>query len=182
LVKNLPDSPWRADARFAEGDALTELNKFEDALVVFDNVLRQFPEHPLAVEAAGRKGDCQFTLGRGDDARASFQKALDGARDTATRNQAWFKIGQCHEKAGKLDEAVLAYSKTLFEAPLAANEPPERFWAGKAARAAAGVKEQQQQWREAIVFYQKLGEITPDLRTLADDRIRKIRVERVILY
>jgi tetratricopeptide (TPR) repeat protein len=163
---------------------LTELGQFEDALVVFDNVTQQFGDCLLACDAAGRKGDCQFTLNKFDEAITSYRRALDCARDAAMRNQALYKLGQCYEKKGALDDAVQSYSRALFEAIAAPepNEPPERFWAGKAARAAALVKEQQQQWREAITLYQKLGEVCPDLKQLAEDRIRKIRVEHVILF
>jgi len=62
------------------------------------------------------------------------------------------------------------------------NEPPERFWSCKAGRAAAGIKEQQQQWRDAITLYEKLGKGCPELQSLADDRIRRIRVEHGILF
>jgi hypothetical protein len=44
------------------------------------------------------------------------------------------------------------------------------------------LKEQQQQWRDAITLYQKLGEVCPDLKPLAEDRIRRIRIEHVILF
>jgi tetratricopeptide (TPR) repeat protein len=100
------------------------------------------------------------------------------------RNQLLFKIGQSYEKAGKLDDALQFYIKPVYEQNVApdTNEPPERFWSCKAGRAAADIKEQQQQWRDAITLYQKLIESCPELKPLVEDRIRKIRVEHMILY
>lgn len=184
LLKKFPESSWRCDARFGEGDALTELGKFDDALLVFDSLVKEFPDCYLVCEAQGRRGDCQFTLGRFEDATASYRKSLDCAQGTAMRNQALFKIGLSYEKQGKLEDALEFYTKPLYEAKVApdTNEPPERFWACKAGRAAADIKEQRQQWRDAITLYQKLLESCPDLKPLVEDRIRRIRVEHVILF
>ncbi len=184
LLKKFPTSTWCCDARFGEGDALTELGQFDDALLVFDSLIKQFPDCYLLCEAQGRKGDCQFTLNRFDDSIVSYRKALDCARDVSMRNQVLYKIGQSYEKGGKLEDALQFYTKPLYESAVAPdpNEPPERFWACKAGRAAAGVKEQQGQWRDAITLYQKLMERCPEMKPVAEDRIRKIRVEHVILF
>ena len=177
LVKKFPQSPWRCDARFGQGDALSELGKFDDALLVFAALTKEFPECPLAGEAWGRQGDCQYSLGRFDDARACYRTALDAAQDAGIRNQALFKLGQTFESQKKIDDALQQYTKALFETTAAPNPdaPVERFWSCKAARAAAALKEQQNQWADAITLYIRLGELCPDLKELADDRIRKLK-------
>jgi TolA-binding protein len=186
LLKNFPDSAWRCDARFGEGDALSELGQFADALIVFESLLKEFPDCYVAAEAQGREGDCQFTLGRFEDAIASYRKALDASQDgdPPFRNQLYYKIGQSHEKAAKLDEAFEWYSKAVYEQAAAPdpNAPPERFWMCKAGLAAGGIKEQRQQWRDAIILYQKLAELCPDMKPLLDERARKLRVEHLILF
>jgi tetratricopeptide (TPR) repeat protein len=186
LLKNFPASGWRCDARFGEGDAFSELGQFGDALLVFDSLTKDFPDCYLAADAHGRKGDCQFTLGRFDDAIASYRKALDVARegDPALRNQLYYKTGQCFEKAAKLDEAFEWYSKAVYEQAVAPdpNVPIERFWMCKAGLAAGGIKEQRQQWRDAIILYQKLADMCPDMKTLLEEKVRKLRVEHLILF
>ncbi|HUK81502.1 MAG TPA: tetratricopeptide repeat protein [Verrucomicrobiae bacterium] len=184
LVKTFPESAWRCDARFGQADALTELGQFDNALLVFDNLAKEFPDCYLACEAYGRIGDCQYTLTHYDDAIASYRKALDCAKDASMRAQVQFKIGQSYEKLGKLDDALQFYIKPVYEKDVAPdpNEPQEKFWSCKAGRAAAGIKEQQQQWREAITLYEKLAKTCSELQPLADDRIRRIRVEHGILF
>jgi TolA-binding protein len=181
VLKKFPDSSWRCDARFGEGDALSDLGQFDDSLLVFDSLVKQFPDCTLWCEAQGRKSDCQFTLGRYADAIATYERALDCAKDVALRAQLQFKIGQSYEKQGKLEDALQYYVKPLYVPP-ESTEPPERFWSCKSGRAAAAIKEQQQQWRDAITLYQKLAETCPDLKPLADDVIRKIRVQHAILF
>ena len=177
LLKKFPQSNWRCDARFGQGDALSELGKFDDALLVFESLTKEFPDCSLTGEAWGRKGDCQYSLSRRDDALASYRKALDLAKDSGTRNQALFKLGQTFEVQKKFDDAIQQYTKALYEttAALTPDVPVERFWSCKAARAAAGLKEQQNQWADAITLYIRLGELCPDLKELADDHIRKLK-------
>jgi cellulose synthase operon protein C len=184
LLNKFTNSTWRCDARFGQGDALSELGQFDNALLVFDSLLQQFADCPLACDAQGRKGDCQFTLGRYEDAIATFQRALECAKDTSLRAQLQFKIGQSYEKLSKLDEALQYYIKPIYAQSAAPdpNEPPERFWSCKSGRAAAEIKEKQQQWRDAITLYQKLADTCPELKTLTDGVIRKIRVQHGILF
>jgi TolA-binding protein len=186
MTTNFPDSGWRCDARFGEGDALCDLNKFGDALVVFDALTKDFPDCYLLSEAYGRKGDMQFTLGRFDEAIPSYRRALDAARDgdPALRNQLYYKIGRSFEKAAKLEDAFEWYSKAVYEQATAPdpNAPPERFWMCKAGLAAGGIKEQRQQWRDAIILYQRLADLCPDMKPSIEESVRKLRVEHLILF
>jgi TolA-binding protein len=187
LIRNFPESSWRCDARFAQGDALTEMGQFDNAVIVFDSLLKEFPGCYLQCEALGRKGDCLFTLQRYEEgAVAAYRAALICARegDVSLRNQLGYKLGLTYEKAGKLADAFEQFSRVVYDqvANPDPNAPPERFWLCKAGMAAAAIKEQMQQWREAIVLYEKMLDQCPDLRPLLEQRIRKIRVEHVIWF
>lgn len=186
LIKSHPASAWSCQARFGQGDALTELNEFGQALNIFDTLIKDYPNCPLMAEAHGRKGDCLFTLNRYDEAVASFRIALDLAANApaALRNQLRFKIGQCFERGGKPDDAFEFYGRIVQEASVAppSDEPPDRFWTGKAGLAAASIKEQLNQWREAMTIYEKMIPLCPDLKPLLEDRIRKIRTQRGFIF
>lgn len=186
LVKNFPESPLRCDARFGQGDAFTILGEFDNALQVFDTLTREFPDCWLACEAQGRKADCLYTLQRYEEAVATYRAALSCARDADPhlRSQLGYKLGQAFEKWGKPAEAVEQYLKVVYEAAAAPDPtlPAEQLWVGRAGLAAATLHEQQQQWREAIVVYERLIQLSPDLQALLEDRIRKIRARRGILF
>jgi tetratricopeptide (TPR) repeat protein len=100
------------------------------------------------------------------------------------RNQLLYKIGLCFEKLGKLADAFEQYSSVVYTAVAAPDPsaPPERFWLCKAGMGAGSIKEQQQQWREAITLYNRLIELCPDMKPLLEERIRKLRVEHLILF
>lgn len=185
LVKNYPKSPWACAARFGQGDALTEQNQFGNALIVFETLIKDYPDCHLVGEAYGRRGDCLFTLNRYEEAVASYRQALDRLSEgpAGLRHQLRFKIGQSLERAGRLDDAFEFYGRVIQESSVApsADEPPERFWTGKAGLAAAGIKEQQLQWRDAITVYSKLIPLCPDLQALLEERIRRIRTQHGLL-
>ncbi len=186
LVKSFPQSPLRCEARFGQGDAFAVLNEFDNALQVFDTLVREFPDCAVLCEAQGRKAECLYTLQRYEEAVAVFRLALDCVRDTDRnlRNQLYFKLGKAFEKWGKLDEALEQYLKAVYETAAAAdpNEPREQLWVGRAGWDAATILEQRQQWRDAITLYERLIQLCPDMKALLEDRIRKIRVERMILF
>lgn len=186
LFQAFPNSKWRCDARFGQGDALSEIGQFDDALLVFDSIAKQFAGCSLACEALGRKGDCQFTLTRFEEAGNSYRQALECAReaDAAIRNQLLYKMGQSAEKAGKLDDAYRQYAVAVLETTVAPDSslPPERFWLCKAGMAAASVKEQQQQWSDAVKLYSRLLELCPDMKLVLEEKIRKLRVEHMVLF
>lgn len=186
LIKTYTNSTWRCDARVAQGDALTELGQFQDAALVFEAVGREFPDCYLRCEALGRRADCLYTLERYDEAVNLYRAALEcgAADDLAFRNQVIYKIGLCFEKAGRLDEAADMYLRVLYETKEwpEPNRPPECFWLGKAGLAAAALREQRQQWRDAIMIYQRQLELCPQMRELLEERIRRIRVERFIWF
>ncbi len=181
LVKNFPQSPLRCDARFGQGDAFSLLGEFDNALQMFDTLTKESPDCALFCEAQGRRADCLFTLQRYEEAVAGYRQALSCVHDADAnlRNQLDYKLGQAYEKWGKPDEALAQYLKAVYETASAPdpNAPPERFWLSKAGLAAAAIQEQRQQWRDVIGLYERLIQLSPDLKDLLDDRIRKIKVQ-----
>ena len=187
LMKNFPDSGWRCDARFGEGDALSDLNKFGDALVVFDALTKDFPDCYLLSEAYGRKGDMLFTLGRFDEAIPSYRQGPGrgaGGRPGTSQpvvlqdRQVLLK----RRRNSKMRSSGTARRCMSKRPRRIRNAPPERFWMLKAGLAAGGIKEQRQQWRDAIILYQKLADLCPDKKPEIDEMVRKLRVEHLILF
>lgn len=180
------NSPLVPDARFAQGDALTELGEFSGALLAFDDIVRRFPSHPLADRARGRMGDCQFMLGadrpeRYQEAIANYRALLDSpAVMPALRLQAEFKIGRCYEKMGRNADAFRYYLETVYGwlAARAEGRFVEPVWFVRAVFAAAAIKEEEQQWDEAIRIYERLVAAGLPAGADAEKRIQKIQQAR----
>jgi len=181
LLDNYMTSQWRPDARFWQGDALIEQQHgdegYANALLVFDQLIRDFPDSDLVDEARGRKGDCQFTLKRYQEAIVSYQSVVDSRTANVTqKNHARYQIGRCYEALGRIAEAFEQYMIILYDqVPSADNKPiPESLWFCRAGMAAAAIKKQQDQWREAMNIYKRIVEGNVSCSQEAQDQVRAI--------
>jgi len=115
LWKTYPASQRLAEARFVQADALCELRRFDEAVLLFSEVITRYPESDWGTPAWGRKGDSYLLMG-GDDPKR-FQEAMDAYREMLGRRdvtpsmalQAEYKIGRCLEKLTRTSEAIEQY-------------------------------------------------------------------------
>lgn len=110
-----PESKQLAEGRFVQADALCELARFDEAVLLLNEVVARYPESDWITPAWGRKGDALFSLGvdnpsRFDEAIVAYREML-GRRDItpAMALQGEFKIARCLEKLKRTDEAIEQY-------------------------------------------------------------------------
>lgn len=104
LQREYPHSTRFAESRFVQGDALCELGRLDEAVLVFDEVIGRYADSDWVTAAWGRKGDALFSLGT--DKPARYAEAIKAYREELARRdvtpelvlQAEFKIGRCLEK------------------------------------------------------------------------------------
>ncbi len=115
LWKAYPESKRLAEGRFVQADALCELARFDEAVLLLNEVITRYPESDWVTPAWGRKGDSLFSMGvdnphRFEEAMASYREML-GRRDVTEEValQAEFKIGRCLEKLKLVDAAIEHY-------------------------------------------------------------------------
>jgi len=115
LWKGYPESKRRAAARFVQADALCELARFDEAVLLLNEVISRYPESDWVTPAWGRKGDALFSLGvdnpeRFNEAMEAYSKMLARRDITPTAAlQGEFKIGRCLEKLKQADDAIDHY-------------------------------------------------------------------------
>ncbi len=190
LAKLYPDSGKLAETRFAQGDALSELGKFADAILAFEEVIRKFPNSYLANLARGRRGDCEFTLGNEDqtrfaDALSDYRAVLDSP--TADRDLKWqaeFKIGRCAEKQGKTAVALERYLAVVyaFLSERQRGQHGDPLWFTRAAFNAAEIQEKSGDWRKAVQVYQRVVEAGVPAAQEALQRLQRIKLEHWMLF
>lgn len=171
------------DARFAQGDALTEIGDFAGAILAYEEIVKTYPGSPLYVRALGRIGDCQFTLG--SDRPERYQGAIAAFRDvltnpSATRDlalQAEYKLARTYEKLGRADEAVTHYLDVVYSWLAGRDEgvPVDEVWFVRSAFSAATIKEAAGAWGDAITIYNRV--IDSGITAGAD---AKIRIDRIL--
>jgi len=185
LVQNYPESPRLVQARFAQGDALSELGQFAAAILAYEEVILKAQGSYTAALARGRIGDCQFTLGAGDPARYAeaikSYAALTGRADVPVEIslQAEYKLGRCLDKTGDAAGALERYLNVIYRYVAQKNRAVgSEAWFTRAAFGAAAIREQEQQWSEALRIYERIIEEQVPAAEEARMRIRKLRTER----
>ncbi len=101
----------QAEIFFYEGNALWELDKYEEALQAYDKAIALKPDFH---EAWYNKGVARGKLGKDEEALQAFDIAIALKRDF---HEAWYNKGVAHGKLGKYEEALQAYDKAIALKP-----------------------------------------------------------------
>jgi len=185
LSTRYANSGLLAQTRFAQGDALSELGRFSNAILAFEEVVRKFPDSYLVDRAWGRMGDCQFTLGSDDPARydkalACYRTILESGRASVElRMQAEYKMGRCYEKMNELEKAFERYMNVVYRyfVEWEKGVPVGGVWFTRAAFSAGAMKEAAEDWRQAVNIYRRVVEAGVPAAPDAQKRIQKIQLE-----
>ena len=89
LIADANVSPeWTAKSSFEIGRCLFFLNKFEESLKYFTNMLTKFPKHPELPESMYIMGQCNEKIGRKEQAIAFYKKLISMGTDEAAAEKA----------------------------------------------------------------------------------------------
>lgn len=115
LVRSYPKSARMTEALLIQVDALMELARFEEAILLADQIMAQELNGEWYQLALLRKADCLFTMGADNSVR--YQEALTAYRTILVSErltpvltlQLHFKVGRCLEKLKRVDDAIDQY-------------------------------------------------------------------------
>jgi len=187
LWKTYPESKRLAEGRFVQADALCELARFDEAVLLLNEVITRYPESDWVAPAWGRKGDALFSLGvdnpvRFEEAVAAYREML-GRRDLtpAMALQGEFKIARCLEKLKRNDEAVEQYyTRVILRFPEARTQglpdADAAVWFARAAFNAAELLIQKGDTAAAARILRRVADT--DVPGQAEARQRLERLER----
>ena len=127
-----------APAHFNRGNALSTLDRFQEAIPSYDRALA------LGLDIAGlhyRRGLALFELGRLPEALASYDRALAMKPDMP---MAIYSRGFLQQELGQLEKAKASYARALIQMP---NSPQAKLSMGMVCLATG-------QWREGWEYYE----------------------------
>jgi TolA-binding protein len=183
VVRLNGESKWAA--RNEQAAIERKLGRVQDALVLYDEVLKGDARPAEKREALCGKADIFFEIGANDP--KNYQRAaelydqLAADRDGAIqwRNQALFKKGVCLEKEAE-PAAALATFYNILDEQQRTNLPHELFWFYKAGFSAGRLLEDQAKWKSAAAVYQKLASTGGTRSDEAKQRLDRIRLEHFL--
>jgi predicted Zn-dependent protease len=162
-----------------------KLGKPKEALLLYDEVLKENAKAGEKREALCGKGDIYFEMGPADP--QNYKRAIehydrlidDPEAPPHWRNQALFKKGVCLEKTANLDDALAVFYRVL-ENEGRLDRPREFFWFYKSGFNAARLLEEQLKWSSAVAVYQKLVAAGGMRSEEAQGRLRQLRLEHFL--
>jgi tetratricopeptide (TPR) repeat protein len=176
---------FRWAARNEQAVIERKLGKPQEALLLYDDVLKNDAKPGEKREALCGKGDVFFDLSAVDpknyeSAIAAYdQLAADAIEPGHWHNQALFKKGICLEK--KSDRAAaLATFYRVVETPIGSDPLPEYFWFYKAGFNAARLLENDSRWDSAAKVYEKLAAAGGTRSEEAKARLNRLRLEHFL--
>lgn len=111
------DSPLRCDALYARGVAQEDIQRFDDAVASYRDLLERCPDDELTGDVHLRLGDLMIRRGQYGEALASFDEAIESLDNPEDRAYALFRQGYALVQADKPAEAAAKYEQLLAEYP-----------------------------------------------------------------
>lgn len=96
---------WADAVRYALGIALYEQGEMNEAVKVFEDILRNYPESDYSTEVSFRLGEFYFETGQYGEALEKYRRILDKPR-SAFYEKALYKMGWIHIKLDAFEQAV----------------------------------------------------------------------------
>jgi len=178
----------------------------DEAVLIYDDILRSNPDTPLRLAAMCGKADCLVaTAGRetpspsaadpeaspapapspAPDALATAvslydQIAADPEATAPWRDQALYKKGRCLNNQGHPDQALAAYYDVLTSHAKEAPDQPDFFWLEKAGFDAEAILESKAQWPGAISILEKVAQAGGPRSEEARKQADQLRLEHFV--
>lgn len=177
--------PLQAYARYEQATVKKNNGAYDEALVLYNDLLNQKPPDDLLASTLAAKGEILYLQGGEDIKKVSESVATFDQLATLPnisrywRNLALYKKGKGLQWLGKKDDMLAAYYDALAQ-PTDPNETPESYWFYRAGFDAAESLESDEQWQAAIGIYRKLADAKGPRSPEAEDRIKRLRLEHFI--
>lgn len=144
LQARYPDSAIIPASYFLQGDILSSLGKYQDAIASYTEAHAKSTNEDLLTASTGRIGDCYFaTLNYAKDKKqalldaiTSYQKVLSGKNISIfIKTQTLYKLGKAYELLEDIEKAIEAYHEAFYSNIICMEQEknPSKTWMVKSA-------------------------------------------------
>jgi len=155
------ESPQAADAAFYAGEALVQLNRYDDAAEYFLRFLEAAPEHEFRARAFFRSGECAYLANRPVAALRQLREFNRLYPDHELQQYALPYIGTLSQIASDQEGAIQAFSRAL-------SKHPRGPLTDECLLGLATLAYEQQRYAEAADFLGQLNQEFPESDLQAD--------------
>lgn len=179
------ESPLKLNARAEQARLKSQLGVDEEAVVLYDAVLKGEPDSELRFASLIGKGMSLVQLGEKNPAQREealevFDKVIAASTVTpAWRNEALYRKGKLLQQMDRPAEALAAFYDAISRTVSAPAET-EVFWFYRAGAEAARLLEQRGEFRGAVSVYDKLAAIEGPRSAEMKERKEQIQLEHFL--
>ncbi len=120
------DTTTEAMALFAQADLLNYQDKKDSAMIILNQLQREFPDHTVQDEVLLLRSEIWMARGNYESAAADLQAIIDGFPEDILADDAQFRLAQLYEtKMNRVEEAKELY-RSLF------TDHPDSFYTAEA--------------------------------------------------
>ncbi|NOY67482.1 MAG: tetratricopeptide repeat protein [Gammaproteobacteria bacterium] len=113
MLKNHPDYPNNDGVLYQLAKVYEQSGEIENALNVFDQLIKQYPQSSFITEVQFRRGEILFVLRRYKESTAAYSSVVNDKKDTPFFERAVYKLGWSNFKRGRFEDALNSFFRIL---------------------------------------------------------------------
>lgn len=183
LPRDYPTHPLVFYARLKQGDLTRQLNDFDAALLIYEDLLNRFPDHPQRYRSEMNQADCHLAESSQNPNRLAEALAIyERLSDLPTlpgevRAEAGYKWGYTLLRQGSFARAeeilALTVTRTITSAGFL-NENQGRYWLSRCLLELGDRCERDRRFEEARRAFSRIRALGLPGQRLAEDRLRRL--------
>jgi len=113
MLKNHPDYPNNDGVLYQLAKVYEQSGEMENALGVFDQLIKQYPRSSFYTEVQFRRGEILFVLRRYKESTKAYTAVINDKSDTPFFERAVYKLGWSNFKRSRFEEALHSFFRIL---------------------------------------------------------------------
>jgi len=113
MLKNHPDYPNNDGVLYQLAKVYEQSGEIEEALAVFDRLIKQYPRSKFYTEVQFRRGEILFVLRRYKESSQAYVAVLNDKDETPFYERAVYKLGWSNFKRSRFEEALDSFFSLL---------------------------------------------------------------------
>jgi TolA-binding protein len=111
VMREYPETELNEQAYIWTGGHLAEADRWEDAQVAYESLLKTIPDYPNPERVLYRIAECEAKRGRTDEAIGRYEAVVEAAPTSSKALEAKFQMATLYDEKGDTEKALALYQE-----------------------------------------------------------------------